>query len=103
MASDGNIPAPLSAIFTPKVGDHEGNSGRLGAPKYFGSFAPPQLSESSNLGEIQNPTKRVERNNILHTSSTAPSFAKPSDDALAKAISEANIPNRAVNGELNIK
>jgi hypothetical protein len=36
-----NPPPPLSAIFTPIVNDHEGNSGSLAPPKYFGGFAVP--------------------------------------------------------------
>ena len=37
--SEGKMPAPLSAIFTPKVTHHEGNHSRT-TPKYFSGLPP---------------------------------------------------------------
>ena len=40
MKGSVNMGPPLSAIITPRVSSHEGNSSRLGAPKYMSGLIP---------------------------------------------------------------
>ena len=52
------LPAPLSAIYTPKITNHEGNNGKS-VPKYFGGLTGGFPSNLEPSATTQNHSKQV--------------------------------------------